>query len=97
MPYTGRTNALGQAHGQGVVHVFGTTLTGVFVNGAPMIGNIKYSFGARFMATFDEEGTIHGDSPYLSELGDRCVYPYTHGKHEGTSKGQVSLDIILMT
>ncbi len=80
MPYTGQTNALGLAHGHGVLtgSVGGNTLTGVFTEGAPSIGIVKTYSGRICMPTYDAEGKAHGPMPSVS-AGRRSVSTLNHG------------------
>ncbi len=81
MPYTGQTNALGLAHGHGVLTgmLIGSMLTGVFVDGAPLIGIFKYASGKITMPTYDAEGKAHGPMPSVS-AGRRSVSTLNHGR-----------------
>ena len=80
MPYTGQTNALGLAHGHGVLtSIDGGTLRGVFIDGAPSIGIFTSASGEIFMATYDTGGKVHGRMPSVS-ASRRSVSTHNHGR-----------------
>jgi hypothetical protein len=88
-PFSGAVNAVGKAHGYGVVFWDeGTFFTGLFVDGCPSVGFGVYP-RYRNLQSYDDNGFLTGTFPYLYTDGMRIVLEFSLGTCVRENKGKM--------